>query len=133
MGVEQFLVTSSVIAILAQRLVRVICNECKEAYTPDNESLQSIGISPESLNGKHIYRGKGCPACLHTGYKGRKGIFEFMLLDDAVKNVILKTSDANAIKRTAVERGMLTIRQDGAQKVIDGITTIEEVFRVTQQ
>ncbi len=133
MGIEQFLVTSSVIAILAQRLVRVICNECKEAYTPDNESLQSIGISPESLDGKHIYRGKGCPACLHTGYKGRKGIFEFMLLDDAVKNVILKTSDANAIKRTAVERGMLTIRQDGAQKVIDGITTIEEVFRVTQQ
>jgi general secretion pathway protein E len=133
MGVEQFLVTSSVIAILAQRLVRVICNECKEAYTPDNESLQSVGISPESLDGKPIYRGKGCPACLQTGYKGRKGIFEFMLLDDAVKNVILKTSDANAIKRTAVERGMMTIRQDGAQKVIDGITTIEEVFRVTQQ
>ena len=133
MGIEQFLVTSSVIAILAQRLVRVICNECKEAYTPDNESLQSIGISPESLDGKHIYRGKGCPACLHTGYKGRKGIFEFMVLDDAVKNVILKTSDANAIRRTAVERGMMSIRQDGAQKVIDGITTIEEVFRVTQQ
>jgi general secretion pathway protein E len=133
MGVEQFLVTSSVIAILAQRLVRVICNECKEAYTPDNESLLSVGISPASLDGKPIYRGKGCPACLQTGYKGRKGIFEFMLLDDAVKNVILKTSDANAIKRTAVERGMMTIRQDGAQKVIDGITTIEEVFRVTQQ
>jgi general secretion pathway protein E len=133
MGIEQFLVTSSVIAILAQRLVRVICDECKEAYTPDNESLQSIGISPESLDGKQMYRGKGCPACLQTGYKGRKGIFEFMLLDDAVKNVILKTSDANAIKRTAVEQGMLTIRQDGAQKVLDGITTIEEIFRVTQQ
>jgi len=133
MGIEQFLVTSSVIAILAQRLVRVICDECKEAYTPDNESLQSIGISSERLDGKQMYRGKGCPACLHTGYKGRKGIFEFMLLDDAIKNVILKTSDANAIKRTAVERGMLTIRQDGAQKVLDGTTTIEEIFRVTQQ
>jgi general secretion pathway protein E len=133
MGIERFLVTSSVIAILAQRLVRVICNECKEAYTPSNESLQSIGISPERLDGKKIYRGRGCPACLQTGYKGRNGIFEFMILDDAIKNIILKTSDANAIKRTAVEQGMTTIRQDGAQKVLDGITTIEEVFRVTQQ
>jgi general secretion pathway protein E len=133
MGIERFLVTSSVIAILAQRLVRVICKECKEAYTPDNESLQSIGISPERLDGKKIYRGRGCPACLQTGYKGRNGIFEFMILDDAIKNIILKTSDANAIKRTAVEQGMTTIRQDGAQKVLDGITTIEEVFRVTQQ
>jgi general secretion pathway protein E len=133
MGIERFLVTSSVIAILAQRLVRVICKECKEAYTPDNESLQSIGISPERLDGKKIYRGRGCPACLQTGYKGRNGIFEFMILDDAIKNVILKTSDANAIKRTAVKQGMTTIRQDGAQKVLDGITTIEEVFRVTQQ
>ncbi len=133
MGIEKFLVTSSVIAILAQRLVRVICNECKEAYAPDNESLQSIGISPERLDGKKIYRGRGCPACLQTGYKGRNGIFEFMILDDAIKNVILRTSDANAIKRTAVEQGMMTIRQDGAQKVLDGVTTIEEVFRVTQQ
>jgi general secretion pathway protein E len=133
MGIERFLVTSSVIAILAQRLVRVICNECKEAYTPSNESLQSIGISPERLDGKKIFRGRGCPACLQTGYKGRNGIFEFMILDDAIKNIILKTSDANAIKRTAVEQGMTTIRQDGAQKVLDGITTIEEVFRVTQQ
>ena len=133
MGIERFLVTSSVIAILAQRLVRVICNECKEAYTPDNESLQSIGISPERLDGKKIFRGRGCPACLHTGYKGRNGIFEFMILDDVIKNVILRTSDANAIKHSAVEQGMITIRQDGAQKVLDGITTIEEVFRVTQQ
>ncbi len=133
MGIERFLVTSSVIAILAQRLVRVICDQCKEAYTPDEESLQSIGISPQSLDGKKIYRGRGCPACLHTGYRRRKGIFEFMILDDAVKNVILRTSDSNAIKRSAVEQGMLTIRQDGAQKVLDGITTIEEVFRVTQQ
>jgi general secretion pathway protein E len=133
MGIERFLVTSSVIAILAQRLVRVICDQCKEAYTPDEESLQSIGISAQSLDGRKIYRGRGCPACLHTGYRGRKGIFEFMILDDAVKNVILRTSDANAIKRSAVEQGMLTIRQDGAQKVLDGITTIEEVFRVTQQ
>ncbi|MCK4729272.1 MAG: Flp pilus assembly complex ATPase component TadA, partial [Desulfobacterales bacterium] len=133
MGTEAFLVSSSVIAILAQRLVRVICNDCKEAYTPDRESFQSIGISPEALEGKKLYKGRGCPSCLNTGYMGRKGIFEFMVMDDELKNLILKTSDANAIKREAVKKGMITIRQDGAQKVLDGITTIEEVFRVTQE
>ena len=133
MGIESFLVTSSVIAILAQRLVRVICNHCKEAYTPDEESLRNVGILPEDLAGKKIYRGKGCPTCLHTGYMGRTAIFEFMILDDAIKNLILKTSDSNAIKRLAVEKGMVTIRHDGAQKVLAGITTIEEVFRLTQQ
>ena len=133
MGTEAFLVSSSVIAILAQRLVRVICNDCKEAYTPERESFQSIGISPEALEGKKIYKGRGCPACLNTGYLGRKAIFEFMVMDDDLKSLILKTTDANAIKREAVKKGMITIRQDGAQKVLDGITTIEEVFRVTQE
>jgi general secretion pathway protein E len=133
MGTESFLVSSSVIAILAQRLVRIICSHCREPYTPNEESLQSIGISPESLGGKKIYQGVGCPACLHTGYRGRTGIFEFMIMDDAVKSLILKTSDANAIKREAVKQGMITVRENGAQKVLDGITTIEEVFRLTQQ
>lgn len=133
MGTEPFLVSSSVIAILAQRLVRVICNECKEGYTPDRESLETIGITPEMLGGKQIYRGVGCPACLHTGYTGRRGIFELMVLDDTLKTLMLKTSDANAIRRTAVEQGMITLRQDGAQKVLEGVTTIEEVFRVTQE
>jgi general secretion pathway protein E len=132
MGIEAFLVSSSVIAILAQRLVRVVCDDCKEAYAPDEESLESIDITPEMAAGKKIYRGRGCPSCFNTGYRGRTGIFELMILDDAIKNLILKTSDANAIKRQAVEQGMLSLRQDGAQKVLDGITTIEEVFRVTQ-
>jgi len=133
MGIEPFLVTSSVTAILAQRLVRVVCKDCKEAYRPDTESLQSIGITPEMAEDRVIYRGRGCPACLDTGYKGRTGIFELMILDEPVRNLILKTSDANAIKQKAVEQGMLTLRQDGAQKVLEGITTIEEVFRVTYQ
>ncbi len=133
MGTESFLVSSSVIAILAQRLVRIICAQCKEEYTPGEESLQSIGVSPEMAEGKKIYRGKGCPACLNTGYKGRTGIFEFMIVDDAIKTLILKTSDANLIKREAVKQGMVTVRDNGAQKVLDGITTIEEVFRLTQQ
>jgi general secretion pathway protein E len=133
MGIEPFLVTSSVLAILAQRLVRMICPECKEAYTPDEESLQNVGLTRQMLQGHKIYRGQGCPACLHTGYMGRSGIFELMHLTDSVKNLILKTSDANAIKKVALEEGMITLRQDGAQKVLDGVTTIEEVFRVTQQ
>ncbi|KPK30979.1 MAG: type II secretion system protein GspE [Nitrospira bacterium SG8_3] len=133
MGIEPFLVTSSVISILAQRLVRVICKDCKEAYTPDQESLQNVGLTPDMLAGNQIYRGRGCPSCLNTGYMGRTGIFELMGIDDRVKNTILKTSDANAIKHIAIEQGMITLRQAGAQKVLEGVTTIEEVFRVTQQ
>ncbi len=134
MGLEPFLVTSSVLAILAQRLVRQICPDCKEAYTPDEESLQSIGITPAMAAGRQVYRGNGCSTCLQTGYKGRTGIFELMLMDDQIKNLILKTSDANAIKRMAVEEGgMITLRQDGAERVLDGTTTIEEVFRLTQE
>jgi len=133
MGIEPFLVTSSVIAILAQRLVRIICRDCKEAYSPDEESLKNIGITLDMLEGKQIYRGKGCPSCLNTGYRGRTGIFESMILSDTLKSLIIKTSDANAVKNMAVDEGMITLRHDGAQKVLNGITTIEEVFRVTYQ
>ena len=132
MGIEPFLVTSSVLAILAQRLVRVICPECKEEYIPDEESLQNIDLTGEMVGEKKIYRGRGCPACLETGYLGRSGIFELMALDDMHKNLILKTSDAHAIKKKSVDHGMITLRRDGAQKVLEGVTTIEEVFRVTQ-
>jgi general secretion pathway protein E len=133
MGIEPFLVTSSVIAILAQRLVRVICSKCKEKYQPDEQSLLKVGITPEMLQGRKIYRGTGCPACLNTGYAGRTGIFELLIVNEAIQNLILKTSDSNAIKHKAVEFGMVTLRQNGAQKVLNGITTIEEVFRVTYQ
>ena len=133
MGIESFLVTSSVVAILAQRLVRVICSNCKEEYVPNEESLRNIGIAPEMLAGKKLYRGRGCPTCLNTGYHGRLGIFELMFLDDTIQSLILKSSDSNVIKHKAIEHGMITLRQDGAQKVMNGITTIEEIFRVTQQ
>jgi general secretion pathway protein E len=133
MGIEPFLVTSSVIGILAQRLVRNICNECKNVYTPDEESLQNIGITPEMYEGKKIYRGKGCQGCLNTGYRGRTGIFELMILNDSIKNLILKTSDSSSIKHKAVEHEMISLRQDGALKVLNGITTTEEVLRITQK
>ncbi len=133
MGIEPFLVTSSVIGILAQRLVRNVCTECKEEYIPDKESLENIGITPEMCSGKKIYRDKGCQGCLNTGYKGRTGIFELMVLDDSIKNLILKTSDSNTIKKQAINQGMMTLRQDGALKVLNGITTIEEILRITQK
>ncbi len=133
MGIEPFLVTSSVIAILAQRLVRVVCDNCKEEYSPDPESMDSIGLAPEVLKGKRIFRSRGCPVCLDTGYLGRTGIFELMLIDDEIRNLILKTSDSNTIKQKAVEKGMVTLSRDGAQKVVRGVTTIEEIFRVAHQ
>jgi general secretion pathway protein E len=118
---------------LAQRLVRTTCKGCRVAYRPDEESLQNIGISAEMCAGKELYRGTGCEACVNTGYRGRSGIFELMILDDQVKSLILKTSDSNAIKHLAVEQGMVTLRQDGALKVVNGLTTVEEVLRVTQK
>jgi general secretion pathway protein E len=133
MGIEPFLVTSSVIAILAQRLVRNVCNECKTAYTPDEESMENIGITSEMFAAKKIYRGKGCQSCLNTGYRGRTGIFELMILDDTIKNLILKTSDSNSIKRKAIEQGMIALRQDGTLKALNGLTTVEEILRVTQK
>jgi general secretion pathway protein E len=133
MGIEPFLVTSSVNAILAQRLVRRLCKTCREPIEPDRESMESIGITPEMLEGRTLYRDKGCPDCLQTGHRGREGIFELLLTDDEIKSTILRTSDANAIKKVAVEHGMITLRKDGARKVLEGIITIEEVFRVTEQ
>ena len=133
MGIETFLITSSVNAILAQRLVRRLCKECREPFEADQELLNSIGITPEMLAGKTIYRDKGCSSCQQTGYKGREGIFELMLVDEEMQGLILRTSDANAIKSLAVQHGMITLRRDGARKVLAGITTIEEVFRITEQ
>ncbi len=133
MGIEPFLLTSSVNAVLAQRLIRRLCKTCREPIEPDQESLQSIGITPEMLNGNTIYRDMGCPDCLQTGHRGREGIFELLLMDDDIKTTILRTSDANAIKKLAVQHGMITMRRDGVRKVLEGITTIEEVFRVTEQ
>lgn len=132
MGVESFLIASSVNAILAQRLVRIICPHCKESYSAEFVELERIGLTPESLGDKKIYRGQGCEECYHTGYQGRCGIHEFLIVDDAVKSMILKTSDSSELKRYAQSQGMKTLVQDGAQKVLAGITTIEEVYRVAQ-
>ncbi len=132
MGIEPFLVTSSVIAIMAQRLVRVLCPKCKEHYTPDDESLANLGVDKRRLEEHPVYRKMGCAACMNTGYRGRTAIFEILILDDPIKRLILKTSDSNQINDEAMKRGMTNLLHDGAQKVLEGITTIEEVFRVTR-
>lgn len=131
MGIEPFLVTSSTIAIMAQRLVRRICPECKEAYTPDPDSLRDLGVTGDAL-GNVVHRGKGCERCQGRGYFGRTGIFELLVMTPHVQELTLKGVDSNLIKREAMKHGMRTLREDGAAKVGLGMTTIEEILRVTR-
>lgn len=130
MQVEPFLVASSLIAVLAQRLVRTICQNCKAPYEPNEEELQEIGLLKKDVH--VLYKGLGCEHCQQTGYKGRLGIFELMLINDDLRALIMNSSDAATLKNKARELGMITLREDGAQKVIAGITTIAEVTRVTR-
>ena len=132
MGLESFLIASSIKAILAQRLVRVVCDSCKEPYHPDPEELARIGLRPEHLRDYQVYKGRGCEKCLNTGYRGRTGIHEFLIMDGEIKKMILQTSDASQLKNHACYHGMKTLLQDGADKVVSGQTTIEEVYRVAQ-
>jgi type IV pilus assembly protein PilB len=130
MGIEPFLTASSVAAAIAQRLIRTICPRCKIPFTPSAEIIEELGFEP----GKEykFFHGKGCKICRGTGYKGRTGIFEILLIDDQVRELILKKASADQIKQAAIKAGMRTLREDGLQKVLEGITTIDEVLRVTQ-
>jgi len=132
MGVEPFLVSSSVIAIIAQRLVRLICPECRVSYHPTQEELNKLGIKEERTE-RLFYRGKGCSHCMKTGYRGRSGLYEILLLDDEIRNMILSKVDSGRIKALAISKGMMTLREDGARRVTAGLTTTEEVLRVTQE
>ncbi len=132
MGVESFLVTSSVNAIIAQRLVRKTCTHCKEDYYPDEATLATVGMTLDMLDNKPLLRGKGCPECMSTGYKGRLGIFEVLVLSEELRRMILTTSDAGQIQAQALKEGMVSLRSDGIGKILAGLTSIEEVFRVTQ-
>ncbi len=132
MGVERFLVASSLVAVLAQRLVRVLCSHCREAYEATAEELAEIGIRPPPRP-VTLYRPGACEHCNQTGYRGRLGIFELMLVDDAVRELIAQNVDAKRIKRQAVAGGMRTLRVDGARKVLRGITSVAEVLRATEE
>ena len=131
MGVEPYLIASSLVAVLAQRLVRVLCPECREAFTPTVAELAELGV--RSAEPVKAYRPKGCHRCHHTGYYGRVGIFELMVLDDELRAMIIQNTDSKSIKRLAVTRGMHSLRQDGARKVLLGTTSIEEVVRATEE
>jgi general secretion pathway protein E len=134
MGIEPFLVSSSVMAVMAQRLVRRVCPQCREPYTPTVEELRELGIRADRVGGRPVYRpGPGCAACKQTGYRGRTGIHELLVVDDEIRNLIMKNSDAATIRREATGKGMDTLRQDGADKVLAGMTTVEEILRVTQE
>ena len=132
-GIEPFLISSSVIAVAAQRLVRVLCKKCKEPYTPDEVTLRNIGILPDEIRGATLFRTKGCEHCFNTGYRGRIGIFEIMEMEHQLKSLILKSFDAARIQEEAQRLNMVSLRRDGVQKVLAGTTTIEEVLRVTQK
>ena len=132
MGVEPFLVGSSLVAVLAQRLVRILCSECREAYTTTHEELQEIGVKPPERD-VTLYRSVGCPACNETGYHGRMGIFELMMVDDDIRSMVSRAIDSKTIKKAAVSKGMGTLRVDGARKVLRGITSVAEVIRATEE
>ncbi|MCS7205515.1 MAG: type II secretion system ATPase GspE [Leptospiraceae bacterium] len=128
MGIEPYLITSSVRAVIAQRLVRVICPKCKVSYSPPVEELMDLGLDPTKQ--KRLYRGEGCEHCVHTGYYGRTGIYEFMKITPAIQRAILKGHDAETLKEVALKEGMITLFEYGKRKILDGITTPEEVLRV---
>jgi general secretion pathway protein E len=133
MGIEPFLVSSSVLAIMAQRLVRIVCHNCRESYTPSDVELKGLGISRDELGEKNLYKAVGCARCMGTGYSGRTGIFELLVVNEDIRSMAMRRSDSNPIKKIAMKQGMLTLRQDGARKVLHGITTTEEMVRVTQE
>ncbi len=131
LGLEPFLVTATLEGIIAQRLVRKICENCKEEYTPSEQQLMELGLTPEDVAGRTFFYGKGCDYCNHTGYKGRRGIFEVMILDDELRELIMKHASSNVLRQAAKKRGMRSLRESGLLALYDGVTTIEEVVRET--
>jgi len=131
-GLEPYLIAATLECIIAERLVRVICEHCKEAYQPTEEMLMELSLSEEDVQGKKFYYGRGCDSCNNTGYRGRTGIFEMMVLDDDLRQLIIDESSTQHMRDVARQRGMRTLRESGLLKIFDGTTTIEEVIRETQ-
>ncbi|MBI5048571.1 MAG: type II secretion system ATPase GspE [Deltaproteobacteria bacterium] len=128
MGIEPFLLSSSLSAVIAQRLMRVLCPDCKEEYAPTEQEIAML----QRYNLKKLWRARGCGRCFKTGYQGRIGIFEFMQIDQSLRTLLLKNPDSTTVKEYAVAGGMKTIREDGLEKAATGVTSLEEVLRVTQ-
>ncbi|MBI3993645.1 MAG: Flp pilus assembly complex ATPase component TadA [Candidatus Lambdaproteobacteria bacterium] len=133
MGIEPYLVSSTLMAVLAQRLVRKICRSCKAAYPVDTAVLKELGVKEADWAGwESVYRGEGCASCQGTGYRGRVGIFELLEMNEAVKEVLLRTNEANVIRQVALAHGMISMRRCGVNLIKDGITTPDEVLQATQ-
>jgi len=131
MGVEPFMISASLEGVLAQRLVRRICSKCKTAYEPEESHLSQLGLTPYDIGDKTFYFGKGCPDCNHTGYKGRKGLYELLKVSDPIRSLINERAPNVVLRQKALELGMSTIRADGLRCIFEGVTTIEEVLKYT--
>jgi type IV pilus assembly protein PilB len=131
MGIEPFLVATAVHLIVAQRLIRRICANCIEPLEINQQALLDAGFTPEQLKTAKVSKGKGCSVCNNSGYKGRAGLYEVMVIDDEIRELILVGASAVELKKKAIERGMITLRGSGLRKVMDGVTTLEEVARET--
>jgi type IV pilus assembly protein PilB len=131
MGVKPFLVASALQSVMAQRLVRRICPECREPYMPTGWELEAAGLNEDKLKGTTLYKGTGCRACNKTGYRGRVGIFELMHVSEEIQKLVYQRVSSTDIRKVARQMGMKTLREDGILKVLGGVTTLEEVMRVT--
>jgi type IV pilus assembly protein PilB len=131
MGVEPFLISSTLMGVLGQRLVRTICKSCRTPFEPTEQQLGLLGLSPYDLGDKVFHYGRGCSVCNDTGYKGRKGIFELLIVGDAIRTLINERAPTVVVRQKAVELGMVTLREDGLRSIFDGDTTIEEVVKYT--
>ena len=132
LGVEPYLVSSSLIAVIAQRLVRKVCPDCQQRYEPTPQELRQLGLGDAQAAEGRFFVGTGCDRCFQTGYRGRTGVYELMLINEEIQDLIYKRESAGTIKKAALNAGLQTLRMDGARKVLVGITTIAEVLRVTQ-
>jgi len=131
MGVEPFLISSTLVAVIGQRLVRTICKNCRTPFEPTETQLALLNLSPHDLGEKTFYYGRGCSACNDTGYKGRKGIFELLTISDPIRLLINERAPTVVMRQKAVELGMIPLREDGLRTIFDGDTTIEEVVKYT--
>ncbi len=132
MGLEPFLIAATLQSIVAQRLVRVICLECKSAYTPTEDMLRQLDLTVDETQGREFHYGRGCDKCNNTGYRGRTAIFEIMMLSDRLRELVTRKSSTAALREVAIEEGMRTLRESGLMKIFDGVSTIEEITRETQ-
>jgi type IV pilus assembly protein PilB len=131
MDVAPYLVSSTLEGVLAQRLVRTICSNCKTAYVPDDETLERLNMRREQIGDRPFFYGRGCPECNNSGYKGRKGIFEYLRISEPIRQLINERQPTLIIREKARELGMRTIREDGVRNVLDGYTTVDEILRYT--